>query len=186
MPTNVLIRYDLCKLTLNLPIFFEEQSLSDIRKVFKLISDRIYQNETALEKLDHFWPEWEQTLKNHLEQVTTELETAQKDAEGKKRFVEGFGAALDEIISKTKDRIAEGKKWLAQAQNLRKSKPEEINEIKETLNKLKAMLDTVMFPKKKHMEAVKEVRRLEKAVKDAKAAVMRGEKIINAYKAIKV
>jgi ribosome maturation protein Sdo1 len=67
MPPRVLIRYDRCELTLKLPIYFAEQDMNKIRKVFKLLADRPYQNETAYETLYQFFPEWEHDLKERLE-----------------------------------------------------------------------------------------------------------------------
>lgn len=185
-PPSVLIQYDRCRLMLNLPIFFEEQGLDKIRKVFKLIDERVYQNETAIETLSRFWPEWEQTLKHRLDSTQAALETARIDAENKRRTVAALGSALDENIAQARSRVAEGKKWLAHARKRRKPKPEEISEVKDALSKLEAVLTQAMRPKTDHQQAVKEVKRLESAVKTAKAALERGGKVINAYKAIKV
>ena len=62
-------------MTLNLPAFFIDNTLKNIRKAFKLLSKRPYQNAAAFETLDRFFPAWEDDLK-----IQVELKEAGKQA----------------------------------------------------------------------------------------------------------
>ena len=62
-------------MTLNLPAFFNDNTLKNIRKAFKLLSKRPYQNAAAFETLDRFFPAWEDDLK-----IQVELKEAGKQA----------------------------------------------------------------------------------------------------------
>ena len=188
MPESVLILHDRCRLNLALPIYFEEQSLDKVRKVFKLLGDRMWQNDKeggAIETLDQFFPAWRQELKDRLDRTAADLLTATQDAEEKRRAVAVMGSALDEQITQAKNRVAEGKKWLAHEKRRRKARPDEISKIKEQIKQLEELLKAAMRPKNDHQAAVKEVKRLEKEVKAAKAAIERGSKVISAYEALK-
>jgi hypothetical protein len=170
-PQSVLIRYDRAELTLNLPIYFDEMPLGKIRKVFKLLEERPDQNETAHERLDLFFTAWERDTKDRSDLLTAELETARRDAEDKRRTVAVMGSTLDE-------RIEQEKHVFERAKRLKKTDPERYE-------KYRAAYESVKRPKTEHAQAVKEVKRLESAVKTGKAAVERCGVIITAYKAIK-
>ena len=89
-------------------------------------------------------------------------------------------------ITQAKNRLGEGKRWLAHAKKRHKPKPEEVAEIKASMGKLKTLLDGAVRPKTNLQAAVKEVKRLENAVKQARAAVERSGKVISAsYTALK-
>ena len=169
-PHSLYVQYDRCRLTLNLPVYFEEMTIEKIRKVFKLIADRPYQNETARETLDQFFPAWVQDIKDRLGRAEADLTAAKRDAEEKRRTVAALGSTLDE-------NIAQAKRWLAHAKKRRTKRPDEISEYTAALKK-------ATRPKDEHLQAVKEVKRLENTVKQLKAGVERSGKIINAYKNI--
>lgn len=54
MPESVLIQYDKCRMTLSLPAFFDGSSLTNIRKVFKLLSERPTKMHPHLKRLTAF------------------------------------------------------------------------------------------------------------------------------------
>ena len=182
--SSVLILYDRCRMTLVLPLYFAEMPMEKIRKVFKLLRDRAWQNDEAWETLDAFFPAWREELLDKLERLKAELSTAKRDAEEKRRTLAALGSAYDEHVQQARNRIAEGKKWLAHAKKRRKPKPEELDEINAAMKKLQNTLDNAMRPKTDHDKAIKEMKRLERAVKAAEAATERGNKVINAYEAI--
>ena len=156
---------------LYLPVFFEQATLGNIRKVFKLLRDHAWENDDAHETLDRFFPEWEQTLKDRLAQCEIDLKAAKQDAEDKRRIVSALGSTLDE-------QIEQAKRWLAHAKKRAKKRPEEVSEYTAALKKAEK-------PKTDHLQAVKEVKRAEQYLKTTKAAVERCGVIITAYKAIK-
>lgn len=87
MPESVLIQYDTCRMTLNLPAFFAVSTMGNIRKVFKLLSERPYQNKIAFQTLDQFFPAW-----------LDDLNTASILAEaGKKRAEQAARAAESKV-----------------------------------------------------------------------------------------
>lgn len=167
IPPTVLIQYDKCRLTLNLPIFFEVSPITNIRKVFKLLDGRPYQNETAHEILGQFFPAWERDTKDRLERAKAELTAAKRDAEEKRRHLAALGSTVDENIE-------QAKRWLAHAKKRAKKQPGEVDEYRAALNK-------AMRPKTDYQQAVKTVKRLEATVKQANAALERSGKVINAY-----
>ena len=171
IPSSVLIKYDRCRLTLNLPIFFDELALDKVRMVFKMLDERLWQNDDAIETLDQFFHAREQELKNRFDRAKAELTAAKKDAEDKRRVMAALGSTLDEGITQAEN-------WLAHARKRAKKRPEEVKEYKDALER-------AMRPKTEHAHAVKEVKRLEREVKAAQAALERGSKVINAFKEIK-
>ena len=171
-PISVLVKYDRCRLTLYLPIFFQEQTLDKVRKVFKMIDERLWDIEDAVEKLNQFIPAWESELKYNLDQAKAELVTAKQEAETKRRTVAALGSTLEANIAKAKV-------WLGHAKRKKKKNTDEINE-------LKATLERAMRPKVEHEQAVKAVKELERRIKAATAALEKCAKVINAYKTIKV
>ena len=170
-PSSVLIQYDKCRLTLNLPIFFEEANLINIRKVLKMLDERLHQNKNAKETLDQFLPAWERKLKDRLDRAKAELNAAMQDAANKRRIVAAMGSALETNIKQAKMRLDHARKKANR-------QPGEIDECREALNK-------AVQPQTDHEKALKEVKRTERAVKTAKAALERSGKIIKDYKAIK-
>jgi len=108
MPPSVLVKYDRCRLTLALPVYFDEQSLEKIRKVFKLIRDRPWQNEDAIETLDQFFPAWKTSLKNDLDRAASEELAAAQKVKGSQSNVACFGSMVtkamkDDLRTKQKD-----------------------------------------------------------------------------------
>ena len=171
MPETVLVLYDRCRLTLKLPIYFDEAGMEQVRKVFKLIRDRPWQNDNTHETLDQFFPAWERDLKDRLEQTTARLTAAKLDAEAKRRTVAAMGSVFEENIKQAQARLAHARKRA-------KKNPDEVQEYKDALQRAKK-------PKTDHENAVKEVKSLELAVKRTKAAIERGGKITILYKAIR-
>ena len=78
-------------MTLNLPAFFSNVSLVKIRKMLKLLSERPYQNQTAFEVLDQFFPTWEQHLKQQLESDTQEMKIVEQTARAAESEIACFG-----------------------------------------------------------------------------------------------
>jgi len=171
MPPHVLIRYDRCELTLKLPVYFEKATLGQIRKVFKLLEGRPYQNDAAHETLDEFFPAWEQDLKNRIDRAGAELTDAKVDAENKRRIMAAFGSAMDEML-------AHEKRVFQRARRIKKSDPERFE-------KCRAHYERVTRPKTDHLQAVKDLKSATARAKHAKAAVERCGVIYDAYKAIK-
>lgn len=102
------IQYDRCRLTLNLPIFFEEAPLTNIRKAFKLIGDRLYQNENTLELLERFFSMWEQDVKDRLELRKAGLTAAKLSTSELRSQVACFGSVatkkmIADLKAKEKD-----------------------------------------------------------------------------------
>ena len=92
-PESVLILYDRCKLNLVLPLYFEDMPLDKIRKVFKLLGARAWQNPAAWDTLDAFFPAWQQELKDRLDRTAADLLTAKEYAENKRRTLAALGSA---------------------------------------------------------------------------------------------
>ncbi len=91
MPESALIQYDACRMTLNLPAFFAVSTMGNIRKVFKLLSKRPYQNETAFQTLDQFFPAWLDDLNTTLALKTAGKKRAEQEARTAESQVACFG-----------------------------------------------------------------------------------------------
>lgn len=91
MPESVLIQYDKCRMTLSLPAFFDGISLTNIRKVFKLLSERPRQNAPAFETFDRFFPAWELHLKTQVELKEAGKKTIEQTARAAESKVACFG-----------------------------------------------------------------------------------------------
>lgn len=91
MPDSVFIQYDKCRMTLNLPVFFDSSSLENIRKAFKLLSKRPHQNAPAFETLDRFFPAWEQHFKTQVELKQAGKKTIEQTARAAESKVACFG-----------------------------------------------------------------------------------------------
>lgn len=91
MPKSVFIQYDKCEMVLNLPAFFADSPLPNIRKVFKLLRERPYQNETAFNTLDQFFPAWAESLKADHEQAIEDKKAAEQAARTTESKVACFG-----------------------------------------------------------------------------------------------
>ncbi len=91
MPESVLIQYDKCQMTLYLPTFFDGSSLKNIRKVFKLLSERPHQNAPAFETFDRFFPAWERHLKMWVELKEAGKKTIEQTARAAESKVACFG-----------------------------------------------------------------------------------------------
>ena len=182
MPESVLILYDRCRLNLALPLYFEEMPLEKIRKVFKLLKDRTWQNDAAWETLDQFFPAWEQELKQRLDSTEQRLLIAKQDAEAKRRTMEAMGSALETNITQAKIWLQHAKKQL---KRLSKTPSAERGKAERRVEAYENDLKNAMRPKTDYQNAVKEVKRLENAVKATKTAIVRGSKIISEYKALK-
>lgn len=100
MPERVLIQYDACRMVLYLPAFFDGSSLANIRKAFKLLSERPHQNAPAFETFDRFFPAWEQYLKQQLESDTQEKKEAEQTARATESQVAYRGAVCRFSYSK--------------------------------------------------------------------------------------
>ncbi len=96
MPESVLIQYDTCRMTLNLPAFFAVSPMGNIRKVFKLLSERPYQNETAFQTLDQFFPAWAESLKADQKRAVEEKKAAEQAARAAESKVACFGTMATE------------------------------------------------------------------------------------------
>lgn len=112
MPERVLIQYDACRMTLYLPAFFDGSPLSNIRKVFKLLSERPHQNAPAFETFDRFFPAWEQYLKQQLESDTQEKKEAEQTARATESKVACFGTMA---TKKMKDELQKAQSALKKA-----------------------------------------------------------------------
>lgn len=103
MPESVLIQYDTCRMTLNLPAFFAVSTMGNIRKVFKLLSERPYQNDTAFQILDQFFPAWAESLKADQKRAIEEKKAAEQAARAAESTVACFGTmATDEMKAELK------------------------------------------------------------------------------------
>lgn len=91
MPDSVLIQYDNCRMTLYLPAFFDGNTLENIRKVFKLLSKRPYQNASAFETFDRFFPAWEQHFKTQIELKEAGKKTTEQTTRAAESKVACFG-----------------------------------------------------------------------------------------------
>lgn len=91
MPESVLIQYDKCRMTLYLPAFFVSSTLENIRKVFKLLSERPHQNAPAFETFDRFFPAWEQHFKMQVELKQAGKKTIEQTARAAESKVACFG-----------------------------------------------------------------------------------------------
>ena len=180
MPEGVVIRHDACHLELLLPGYFQQQTLGKIRKAFKLIKDRPWQNDDARETLGQFFPEWEQGFKDRHACAEFDLLIAVHKAEEKRKAMEVLGTALFENIRRAE-------RWLDHVKTKRRNTgnrtaDEKVaQELAEAIEELKR----ARKPITDHEDAIREVRKLEKEVKESKAALERGRKIIKGYKAIK-
>lgn len=96
MPESVLIQYDTCRMTLNLPAFFAVSTMGNIRKVFKLLSERPYQNDTAFQTLDQFFPAWAESLKADQKRAVEEKKAAEQAARAAESTVACFGTMATE------------------------------------------------------------------------------------------
>lgn len=76
---------------LPLPAFFDSSSLANIRKVFKLLSKRPYQNAPAFETLDRFFPAWEQHFKTQIELKEAGKKTTEQTTRAAESKVACFG-----------------------------------------------------------------------------------------------
>lgn|GEM_PF-6905919 len=92
--SSALIIYNNCRLNLYLPIFFEETTLAKIRKVFKMLAERPYQNEVTYETLNQFFPEWESSIKERLELTLALQRTAEKKLLEAQILVEIFNSKI--------------------------------------------------------------------------------------------
>ena len=173
-PEIVTIRYDACCLELLLPAYFQEQTISKIRKTLKLVKYRQWQNGAAHETLERFFPEWEQSLKDRHACAEFDLLIAEYKAEEKRRAVAALGTALDENIKRQRDTLNRAKKAIRE----KRMEPEK-------LVMYKAAYDAAMKPRADHEAAVKKVKSLEREVKTSKTALEHGYKVFNAYEATK-
>lgn len=96
MPESVLIQYDKCRMTLSLPAFFDGSSLTNIRKVFKLLSERPHQNAPAFETFDRFFLSWEWYLEAEIKLA----ESAKERAEQNVRSAESKAACFGTMATK--------------------------------------------------------------------------------------
>jgi hypothetical protein len=163
---------------LNLPIFFDDAPIGNVRKVFKLMTVEPWRNEETREKLRQFFPEWEQALKDRLSLSESDLKAAKQDTEAKRRTMASFGSYLDESIAAAKRQLAAVKRWKVERD------PASILRHKTAIQSAEAALAHAMKPKTDHEQAAKEVKRLESTVKALKAAIERCGKVTNAYSTI--
>ena len=130
-----------------------------------------WRNEETFEKLERFFPEWEQGIKAELDRAEAELTGAKRDAEEKRRGLAALGTTVEA-------NIAQAERQLTQAKRGAKKNPGAVSVFKEVLKRASR-------PKTDYAEAVKTVKRLEATIKRAKADTERCGKIINAYNKIK-
>lgn len=136
MPESVLIQYDKCHLTLNLPTFFESSTLSNIQKAFRLMRDRPHQNETAFETLDRFFLAWEQNLKQHLECNTQKKKESEQTARAAESQVACFGTMATKEMKAELQKAQSALKKAAQTVKHAKSALERCGKIKNAYNEI--------------------------------------------------
>lgn len=136
MPESVLIQYDKCRMTLNLPAFFEVSAAGNIKKAFRLIRDRPHQNEIALEMLDHFFLAWEQHLKHQLECDTQEKKAAEQTARAAESKVACFGTMATKEMKAELQKAQSKAKKAAQTVKRTKSALERCGKIKNAYNEI--------------------------------------------------
>jgi hypothetical protein len=163
-----------CHMSLNLPIFFEESYLADMRKVFKWAMEEPRRNEEMFEKLARFFPEWEQALRDQLDHAGADLISAKKDAEDKRRVKASWGSALEE-------RIAQARNALTRAKRAKKQNRIPSDKVAE----YQAAFDAVNGIKTAPIQAAKEVTRIAGVIKRTQAVLEHCGKIINAYTKLK-
>lgn len=136
MPESVLIQYDKCRMTLYLPAFFDGSSLENIRKAFKLLSERPHQNDTAFETLDRFFPAWEQHFKQQLESDTQKKKDAEQTARAAESQVACFGTMATKKIKAELQKAQSAAKKAAQTVKRTKSALERCGKIKNAYNEI--------------------------------------------------
>lgn len=136
MPKSVLIQYDTCRMTLYLPAFFDGSSLANVRKAFKLLSERPHQNAPAFETFDRFFPAWEQHLKQQLESDTQEKEAAEQTARAAESQVACFGTMVTKEMKAELQKAQSAAKKAAQTVKRTKSALERCGKIKNAYNEI--------------------------------------------------
>lgn len=112
---------------LNLPTFFEQATLTKIRKVFTLLTNEPYLNEETHEKMMLFFKDWQEWLFSEIDKGKNRYVTAY-DAEIKaKRNVASYGSlppskVYTEQLSEAKKELKSADRWLkARKRELEKS-----------------------------------------------------------------
>lgn len=136
MPDSILIQYDACRMTLYLPAFFDDGTLKNIRKAFKLLSKRPYQNAAAFETLDRFFPTWEQHLKQQLESDTQEKKEAEQTARATESKVACFGTMATKKMKDELQKAQSALKKTALKVKRTKSALERCGKIKNAYNEI--------------------------------------------------
>ena len=136
MPERVLIQYDACRMTLYLPAFFYDSSMKNIRKAFKLLSERPHQNAPAFEIFDRFFPAWEQHLRQYLESDTQEKKAAEQTARAAESKVACFGTMATKEMKAELQKAQSALKKAAQTVKRTKSALERCGKIKNAYNEI--------------------------------------------------
>lgn len=136
MPKSVLIQYDTCRMTLYLPAFFDGSSLANVRKAFKLLSERPHQNAPAFETFNLFFPAWEQHLKQQLESDTQEKKEAEQTARAAESQVACFGTMATKEMKAELQKAQSTLKKAAQTVKRTKSALERCGKIKNAYNEI--------------------------------------------------
>ena len=155
MPGTVRIYFDRSHLTLCLPNFFALASTMDqIHVVMKTLKQRSYQNETAFETLDYFFPMWKSDLDANLAYAAAGQETAELAMGEFESEVACFGSKLSRNLEK---------KLQKKKQDLKIS----IDGVKHAKNALKRYDSTIKAYKevKDHINPLNRQRRTTKAQK---------------------
>ncbi len=136
MPESVLIQYGTCQMTLNLPTFFAVSAMGNIRKVFKLLSKRPYQNETAFQTLDQFFPAWAESLKADQKRAVEEKKAAEQAARAAESTVACFGTMATEEMKAELKKAEQTAKDAAKTAKSTKSAIERYEKIKSAYNEI--------------------------------------------------
>jgi hypothetical protein len=159
----ITVKKDRCTITLYDVNSLLDMPLANVRKLWKLMFDAAWENETTIDIIRAWLPATTADAEHRIRTAKGELEQAKADAESKRRTVAALGSTLDESI-------AQAKAWLAHARKRKKKRPGEVEEYK-------AALEKAMRPKTEHTAAVKEVKRAEGAIKTATAQLAQANKL---------
>ena len=97
---TVTVKYDECELEILIPDYFEEMPIYKIRKIYKLLRERHWQNEETLRNLNLFFQNWELELTNRVTRAANELQTAELAAEETRKQVACFGTMAAKVLKK--------------------------------------------------------------------------------------
>ena len=155
MPGTVRIYFDKSRLTLYLPNFFAMASgMDQIHVVMKTLKQRSYQNETAFETLDYFFPMWKSDIDDLYADAIARQETAERAAWDIESEIACFGSFAP---VKLRNKLQEKKRVLQNAVNGVKRAKSALKRYDSTMKAYKAVKD--------HMNPLNRCRRTSKAQK---------------------